>query len=372
MKGGGYCMDRRRFASHHRAVSSPNPLQIGPAFKMTSQQAPIPSGFSPTATAQEALGGRNLHGKTVIVTGGYSGLGLETVRVLAEAGARVVVPARSPDKARAALEGIPRIEQAAIDLLDPASIDAFARGFLESGRALDILVNSAGVMASPLMRDARGYESQFSANHLGHFQLVARLWPALRAAKGGARVVSVSSRGHRIAGVDFDDPQFERRSYERWAAYGQSKSANALFAVGLDRRGEPHGVRAFSVHPGSILTDLARHLSDDDLAKSFGVSRAEPGYIPPGKSVSEGGDFKTVPQGAATSVWCAANAQLEGMGGVYCENVDVAQAVPADHPDAAGVRPWAIDAASAERLWTMSEKLTGVAFACYAPVSAGR
>ncbi|MDM0008320.1 oxidoreductase [Variovorax sp. J22G73] len=322
-------------------------------------QKPLPSGFGPTTTAQEALGGRDLRGKTAIVTGGYSGLGLETARVLAGAGAHVFVPARSADKARAALAGIDGATLGAIDLMDPASIDAFAEGFLASGRALDILVNSAGVMAAPLSRDAQGHESQFSSNHLGHFRLTARLWPALRQAHG-ARVVSVSSRGHRITGVDFEDPDFERRPYDPWLAYGQSKTANALFAVGLDARGKAHGVRAFSVHPGSILTDLARHIPDDDLAKRFNMTRADPDRLPPGQSAAEGGDFKTVAQGAATSVWCAASTQLDGIGGVYCENVDVAPIVPADHPATTGVRAWAIDPALAERLWQLSERLTGV------------
>ena len=328
---------------------------------MTSQQAPIHSGFGPATTAEEALAGRDLTGKTMIVTGGYSGLGLETTRVLAAAGATVVVPARSPEKARLALAGIAHVEQAALDLLDPASVSAFAQGFLDSGRPLHALVNSAGIMATPLARDARGYESQFSANHLGHFQLALQLWPALRRA-GGARVVAVSSRGHRFGAVDFEDPNFERRPYDKWKAYGQSKSANVLFAVKLDTLGEPYGVRAFSLHPGRIMTDLTRDLTEDDL-RAYGLSRDVPqGYIPPGESVSEGGDYKTVEQGAATSVWCATSHQLDGMGGVYCEDVDIAVPIPADDPGPAGVRPWAIDPDLAERLWRLSETLTGVAF----------
>ncbi len=328
---------------------------------MTSKQAPIPSGFGPATTAEEVLAGRDLTGKTVIVTGGYSGLGLETTRVLAAAGATVIVPARSPEKARLALAGMARVEQAALDLLDPASISAFAQAFLDSGRPLHALVNSAGIMATPLTRDARGYESQFAANHLGHFQLALQLWPALRRA-GGARVVAVSSRGHRFGGVDFEDPNFERHPYDKWKAYGQSKSANVLFAVKLDTLGEPFGVRAFSLHPGRIITDLTRDLTDDDL-RAYGLSRDVPnGYIPPGESVNEGGDYKTVAQGAATSVWCATSHQLDGMGGVYCEDVDIAVPIPADHPGPAGVRPWAIDPDLAERLWRLSETLTGVAF----------
>jgi NAD(P)-dependent dehydrogenase (short-subunit alcohol dehydrogenase family) len=310
---------------------------------MTSRQAPIGSGFGAHTTAREALGDLRLEGAMAVVTGGYAGVGLETTRVLSDAGATVVVPARSADKARAALAGIARVELERLDLGDPASIDAFAERILASGRPLHVLVNNAGIMAPPLARDARGFESQLATNHLGHFQLTARLWPALRRA-GGARVVSLSSRGHRIAGVDFDDPNFERRPYDKWIAYGQSKTANALFALALDARGEPDRIRAFSVHPGAILTDLMRHMPEDERRTAVAASQST---------------MKTVEQGAATSIWCATSAQLDGMGGVYCEDVDVAVAVPADFPEPSGVRPWAIDPSFAERLWTMSEGWTG-------------
>lgn len=311
----------------------------------STPQEPIPSGFGPQTTAREALGGRDLSGKIAIVTGGYSGLGLETTRVLAEAGATVIVPSRTPEKARASLAGIPRVQLETLDLVAPASIDACAQRFLDSGRPLDILVNNAGIMAAPLMRDARGYESQFATNHLGHFQLTARLWPALKKAES-ARVVSVSARMIHVGGVDFDDPNFERRAYDKWLAYGQSKSANALFAVALDRRGQAHGVRAFSLHPGVIATDLARYLSANDL-RAMGVVEEQGHYV----ALPSLG-FKTVEQGAATSVWCAANTQLDGKGGVFCENVDIATGVP----------PWASDPGLAERLWQLSEKLTGMKF----------
>jgi NAD(P)-dependent dehydrogenase (short-subunit alcohol dehydrogenase family) len=314
---------------------------------MTTKQAPIPSGYSAKTTAREAIGDRRLDGLTAIVTGGYVGIGLETTRALAEAGATVVVPARSLDKARAALADIARVEIEALDLSDPASIDAFAARFSASGRPLHLLVNNAGIMATPLERDARGFESQFATNHLGHFQLTARLWPALRAANG-ARVVSLSSRGHARAPVDFEDPSFERRPYDKWIAYGQAKTANVLFAVALDARGEAHGVRAFSVHPGAVMTELVRSISDEELHQL--------------RSTIAPTTFKTTEQGAATSVWCAASAQLEGLGGVYCEDVDIAEAVPADFSEPRGVRPWAIDPVLAERLWTKSEEWTGVTF----------
>jgi NAD(P)-dependent dehydrogenase (short-subunit alcohol dehydrogenase family) len=326
---------------------------------MPSKQAPIHSGFGPATTARETLDGIDLSGKVAIVTGGYSGIGLETTRALAEAGATVIVPARTPEKARQALSRIPRVEQSSLDLLDPASVDTFASEFLATGRPLHMLINNAGIMATPLKRDARGFESQFSANHLGHFQLTVRLWPAIHNAHG-ARVVSVSSRGHRRAGIDFDDPHFQHRSYDKWQAYGQSKTANVLFAVELDRRGEASGIRAFAVHPGAVLTDLIRDMTDDEL-QGFGISRTDShGSSPAGKSVAEGGDFKTLEQGAATSVWCATSPRLAGMGGVYCQDVEIAEVRQLDSAESGGVSPWAIDPNTAERLWTLSEELTGV------------
>jgi len=317
---------------------------------MPTAQAPINSGYGLRTEARDALGGRDLTGKVAIVTGGYSGLGLETTKALAGAGAVVIVPARSPEKAHKALVGIANVEQAALDLADPASIEAFAGGFLSRTRKLDILVNNAAIMASPLMRDARGYEAQFATNHLGHFHLTARLWPAL---KGGARVVALSSIGHRIDMVNFDDPSFERGEYNKWVAYGRAKSANALFAIGLDQRGAPHNVRAFAVHPGGIMTDLQRFMPEEE--------KRAMGWIDEHGAVHE--RFKTPSQGAATSVWCAANAQLDGQGGVYCEDCDIAVAVAADDKGFAGVRPWAIDPAQADRLWELSERMTGVRFA---------
>ena len=266
-----------------------------------TNQSAIPSGYGPLTTAREALGNLDLTGKIALVTGGYSGIGLETARVLAEAGATVIVQARTPDKARAAVAGIPRLELEVLDLMEPASIDGLAERFLATGRQLDMLINSAGIMAAPLSRDSRGYESQFATNHLGHFQLTARLWPALLKANG-ARVVSVSSRGHRLGGVDFEDPNFHHREYDKWKAYGQSKSANALFAVELDNQAKAQGIRAFSVHPGLIMTDLSRHLKDDEVGRPKQMND-EQEEKPDSSTNSD--TFKTVEQGAATSVWCA-------------------------------------------------------------------
>ncbi|MFT3849738.1 MAG: oxidoreductase [Propionivibrio sp.] len=329
----------------------------------TLQQA-LGSGFGAASTAAEVMAGISLVGKTAIVTGGYSGLGLETVRVFLAAGARVIVPARDLTRAAVQMASVPGAELWPMDLLDPASIDAFAARFVAEGVPLHILVNSAGIMAVPTRElDARGFELQFATNHLGHFQLTCRLWPALVAADG-ARVVAVSSRGHRFAPVDFDDPHFTHRPYDPWTAYGQSKTANVLFALGLDRRGQAAGIRAFAVHPGGIVnTHLAKHLNPEDLRAAGAIDAAGRPIIDP--SIG----FKNVAQGAATQVWCATSPQLAQYGGVYCEDVNIAALMPEDAPVFAlgnrdgiarnGVRAYAVDAAAAERLWTLSESLTG-------------
>jgi NAD(P)-dependent dehydrogenase (short-subunit alcohol dehydrogenase family) len=317
---------------------------------MKTAQSPLPSGYGPRTNARQVLGARRLDGRIAVVTGGYAGIGLETTRVLAGAGATVIVPARTPDKARAALSGIERVELEALDLFDPASIDAFASRFLSTGRPLHLLVNNAGIMATPLVRDARGFESQFATNHLGHFQLGARLWPALRKANG-ARVVSLSSRGHARGGIDFDDPKFERRPYDKWVAYGQSKTANVLFAVALDARGQSSAVRAFAVHPGAILTELGRSMPEEEMAAAAENA----------KNLT--GGLKTIEEGAATTVWCATSDQLDGKGGLYCEDADVAELAPGDAPMPRGVRPWAVDPDIAARLWTKSEEWTNASFA---------
>lgn len=329
---------------------------------MTTPQEPIRSGFGAASTAADVIRGIDLTGKVAIVTGGYSGLGRETTRILWAAGAKVIVPARDQDKAAKALAGFPSVEIEAMDLMSPASIDAFAARFLASGRPLHILVNSAGIMACPLMRDARGYEAQFSTNHLGHFQLVERLWPALRQANG-ARVVAVSSRGHRYSPVVFEDPNFNRRKYEPMSAYGQSKTANILFALELDKRGQAENIRAFSVHPGAIVaTDLGRYGSKEQLLKMGVIDEHGNPILDPLRQL------KTVEQGASTSVWCATNPRLAGKGGVYCENNDIASIVTnpapmgptsgADSKGNYGVMPHAVDPEAAKRLWALSLELT--------------
>lgn len=326
-------------------------------------QKPINSGFNAQSTTNEVIQGIDLSGKTAIVTGGYAGIGLETVRTFVAAGATVVVPARDIQKASDNLSGLPNVNIEKMDLMDATSIDAFAEKFLATHDRLDILVNNAGIMWVPLQRDKRGYESQFSTNHLGHFQLTVRLWPALKASEN-ARVVSVSSFGHQFAPFNFDDPNFLNREYETLQGYGQSKTANNLFAVELDRRAKVFNVHAFAVHPGSVNgTDLGR-VAPVALFQQMGT-HDEAGNIKPEVAAK----LKTIPQGAATTVWCATSPQLNNSGGVYCENSDVAELdegnIANNYNEPAslrGVQPYSVNADNAKRLWILSEELTGVRF----------
>lgn len=316
-----------------------------------TEQAPIGSGFGFETTAAEAIAGIDLGGKTAVVTGGYSGIGTETVRVLAGAGARVIVAARRPDVAREVLAGLgDAVSVVALSLDDPAAIDACADAIAGETSKIDLLINNAAIMANPLTRDARGYESQFATNHLGHFQLAARLWPLVAAAGAGARVVALSSLAHMRSAFHPDDPNYQRRPYDKWEAYGQAKTCNALFALQLDALAQAKGIRAFSVHPGGIMTNLGRYLTDEDIAM-FTARRAA------------GLTFKSVEQGAATTVWAATSPALAGKGGVYCENCDIAAPTTGEDGPLSGVMAHACDNAAAARLWDISEELTGVRFA---------
>jgi NAD(P)-dependent dehydrogenase (short-subunit alcohol dehydrogenase family) len=319
---------------------------------MRTPQHPIGSGFGFHSAADEVLAGIDLSGKLAIVTGGYSGIGLETVRSLTRAGASVVVPARRRAAAEQALADITGVEIDELDLGDLASVRAFAERFLASGRSLDILLNNAGIMAAPETRVGPGWEAQFGTNHLGHFTLTNLLWPALAASRG-ARVVALSSRGHKRSPIRFDDLMFEREPYDKWKAYGQAKTANVLFAVQLDALGQAAGVRAFAVHPGGIVTALVRHLSADEQT-ALGITD-DPEQLDPTR-------FKTPPQGASTSTWAATSPRLAGMGGVYCEDCEIAEVAVPGSPTAevSGVNAYAIDPEQAERLWAVSAELTGV------------
>jgi NAD(P)-dependent dehydrogenase (short-subunit alcohol dehydrogenase family) len=316
-----------------------------------TDQLPISSGFHAKSTAHDVIAGIDLTGRNAIVTGGYSGIGLEMVRALAGAGARVTVPARRVDVAQAALANVPgEIEIAAMDLEDPASVEKFARDYDETTRGLDILINNAGIMACPLARTAKGWERQFAVNHLGHMILSLGLAPAMQRAKS-ARLVQLSSTAHIRSDVQWEDPFFEKTPYDKWAAYGSSKSANALFALAVDRRGRDVGVRAFSVHPGGIFTDLQRHLPDEEVV-AMGWKNAD-GSVPPAIAAM----FKTPEQGASTAVWAATAPGLNGRGGVYCEDCDIAFLANAGSQRWEHARPWIASDEKAERLWAMSEKM---------------
>lgn len=319
---------------------------------VATPQQPLDSGFGPRSEPAEVLAGIELDGVTAIVTGGYSGLGLETTRALVDAGASVIAPARRPDHARDVLAeaGLDDVEVASLDLGDQDSVVAFADGVVEAGTNVALLINNAAIMACPETRVGPGWEAQFATNHLGHYSLANRLWPALGAGDG-ARVVSLSSTGHKLSPIRFDDPQFTS-GYDKWVAYGQAKTANSLFAVHLDALGREHGVRAFAVHPGGIMTELQRHLPQEEMRAM--------GWIDDDGNVHEG--FKTPTQGASTSLWAATSPQLDGHGGVYCEDCDIAAEVDPDSPMArfAGVNPHAVDPDDAARLWELSAELTGV------------
>ena len=314
-------------------------------------QKPLGSGFGAKSTASEVLQGRDLTGVNAIVTGGYSGIGLEMVRALSAAGANVTVPARRPAAAKQALANLPgEITVAEMDLADLASVSRFAADYVASEAPLHILINNAGIMASPLERVGPGWESQFAINHLGHMALTLALEPALKRAEA-ARVVALSSTAHILTDVHWDDPHFEGHEYDKWQAYGQSKSADALFANALNRKWGGQGVQAFSVHPGGIFTDLQRHLAEEEMVQL--------GWKNPDGSIPEQVQkmFKTPEQGAATAVWAATSPQLDDRGGEYCENCDIAQLAGENSQRWEHAREWITDEAKADRLWQMSESM---------------
>ena len=313
--------------------------------------------FGFESTTDDVLTGVDLSGKRVLVTGVSAGLGVETARALASHGAQVVGTARDLAKARQALDaaGAGPVELVELDLASLASVRAAADKLRADGRPFDLVIANAGVMATPFGKTVDGFETQFGTNHLGHFLLINRIAPLIR---DGGRVVSLASAGHRFADVDLDDPNFERTPYEPFIAYGRSKTANVLFAVELDRRLRKRGIRAAAVHPGGIMTELGRHMSDEQmqaLVDSLG-------------GADEDGELafklKSIPQGAATSVWAGAVARADEVGGRYCEDCHVSTRITDEpiSPGGEGVRPYALDPERAKALWAKSEELVGEAF----------
>lgn len=317
--------------------------------------------FGATSTTDDVLEGVDLSGKRVLVTGVSAGLGVETARALAAHGAQVVGAARDLDKARGATEVV-RVQSAGggglelveLDLASLASVRACADALVADGRPFDLVINNAGVMATPFGHTVDGFETQFGTNHLGHFVLVNRI---ARLLGEGSRVVALSSSGHRFANVNLDDPNFERTEYTPFGAYGRSKTANALFAVEFDRRHRDRGVRAASVHPGGIQTELARHMPPEAIQQMIDqISKANPDSGVPAF------EWKTIPQGAATSVWAGVVAAADAVGGRFCEDCHVAEIKDGDELMRGGVRPYAIDPDNAKALWAKSEELVGEHF----------
>ena len=313
-------------------------------------QKPIGSGFGAKSEPTEVLEGIDLNGKVALVTGGYSGIGLETTRALSDCGARVIVPARRRDIAIDELEGIINKEDILnLDLANPNSVYKFVEEFVDNGITLDILINNAAVMACPQMLTDNGWDLQFAVNHIGHFILTKGLLPSLLQSNE-SRVVTLSSTGHKLSGIRWDDIHFEN-DYDKWQSYGQSKTAASLLAIELDSRMKNEGIRALSVHPGGIFTPLQRHLQKEEMIAL--------GWLNEDGELSEmaAAGFKSATQGASTTLWCATNPMLSNIGGVYCENCDVA-AREDDGPNAryVGVADWAIDTEEANKLWEETER----------------
>ena len=315
---------------------------------ISEQQKPVDSGFGAKSEPAEVLKDIDLEGKVAMVTGGYSGIGLETTRALKEAGARVIVPARRKDVAKSALSGIVESEDILnLDLADPSSAQSFVNEFVDSGMSLDILINNAAVMACPQMPTKEGWDLQFAVNHIGHFIITKGLLRTM--SSSGSRIVTLSSTGHKLSGIQWEDVHFEE-SYDKWKAYGQSKTAASLLAVEISERMKDEGIKTYSVHPGGIFTPLQRHLEKEEMIAL--------GWLGEDGELSEmaAANFKSPTQGASTSLWCATSPMLEEVSGVYCENCDVAVRQE-DGPMARyiGVADWAVDTDEAAKLWDFTE-----------------
>jgi NAD(P)-dependent dehydrogenase (short-subunit alcohol dehydrogenase family) len=322
---------------------------------MSERDASSPKNFGARSTAREVIEGHNLSGREAIVTGGASGIGVETVRALALAGARVILATRDAVKGEAVAATLrketesEKIEFRSLDLASLQSVKSFVGDFLALRRELHLLINNAGIMAAPLAYTDAGLESQFGTNHIGHFFLTIGLLPALKAA-GKARVVSLSSLGHRRSEVQFDDINFRRRPYDPWLAYGQSKTANILFAVGMTQRFASDGTSTNAVHPGGIMTGLQKYVPREEQMKMGWID--ETGTPNP--------HMKTTEQGAATSIWAAVAPELDNVSGQYLEDCTIARPWSDDRP-MSGVKSYALDPINAERLWSVSERVVAQA-----------
>lgn len=311
--------------------------------------------FGATSTTDDVLAGKDLSGKRVLVTGVSAGLGVETARALAAHGAEVIGTARDlakAERATAAIKG--KLKLIELDLASFASARKASDALVKEGKQFDLVIANAGVMAAPFGKTADGFETQFGTNHLGHFLFINRIAPLMRA---NSRLVNLSSAAHRMSDVSLDDPNFEKSAYDPWAAYGRSKTANILFSVEFDRRHKARGIRATAVHPGMIRTELMRHV--DPAASSERMETMRVAMEKAGRTLT----FKTIPQGAATSLWAGVTAHADDVGGRYCEDCHVADVVASNSDALAqGVRAYALDTETAKTLWTNSESWVGEKF----------
>ncbi|MGA2953147.1 MAG: SDR family NAD(P)-dependent oxidoreductase [Caulobacteraceae bacterium] len=311
--------------------------------------------FGAQSTTDDVLEGVDLTGKRILVTGASAGLGIETARALTAHGAKVVGAARDLEKARRVTAHIPGVELIELDLASLASVRNAADALNAAGEPFDVVIANAGVMACPKGVTADGFETQFGTNHLGHFVFVNRIAPLIR-----ERLVNLSSAGHQFADVDLEDPNFETTPYVEFVAYGRSKTANILFAVEFDRRHRDRGVRATALHPGGIQTELGRHLTPDVIQQLVEARRRAGRPVDQAELTSF--QWKTIPQGAATSVWAAVVADPGEVGGRYCEDCHVAAVTESSAGVTGGVRPYALDAERAKALWAKSEAMVGERF----------
>ena len=318
---------------------------------ISKDQKNLNSGFHAKSEPSQILNGIDLNGKTAIVTGGYSGIGIETTRALSEAGANVFIPARRPEEAILALKGvIPSDNIIEMDLSDLDSVKSFTSSFIEKNLSLNILINNAGIMACPESKTDNGWDLQFATNHIGHFVLTRELIECMDKTNG-ARVINLSSTAHKFSAICWDDIHFSS-SYEKWVSYGQSKTATSLFSIELDKRYKDINIRSFAVHPGGIFTPLQRHLQQEEMVAMGWLN--EDGSL---SDLAKAG-FKSPTQGASTSLWAATSKSLDNMGGINCENCDVAD-LAGDSPEERyfGVRDWAVDSDEAEKLWQATEEM---------------